>query len=171
MSLTLDDGRDVVLQPDSTWSFVVVQQSIFGTPPPPNDIFITLTDNRVLQLKTDYTWAFTRQQPPRSNRRTEFQPASATGVATNVALDGATSGASNDAYGKVATALRRLAPPTNHREAQAFLVACIKQEFKENEVDITFEQQPRGGWRAQAKIDIPAHRVSRIMECYELQLQ
>lgn len=171
MTLTLDDGQEVVLQPDSTWSYVRARQSIFAESAPENDVYITLSDNRILWLRTDFTWTFTRQQPPRSNRRTEFQPVSAVGAATDRALDGATSGATNDAYNKVAATLRRLAPSTNHRNAQAFLIACIKQEFKENEVELTFEQDARAGWRAQAKIEIPAHRVTRIMECYELQLQ
>jgi hypothetical protein len=160
MSVTLEDGREVILQPtDSTWSFARGSLN-----PPQHDQFITLRDNRILWLKTDFTWTFTRTQP-RPNRPTNFPSVTVTGVGSNPALDGAVNAATNDAYNKIAAQLRRLAPAG--RRAQDFLMACIRDDVKEHDFELSYNP----GWRAEAKVNLPSHRVQRIMDCLHLQLE
>ena len=162
MSLTLEDGNEVVLQPDSTWNYA--KPGILATDSN-DDVFITLKDNRILWLKPDYTWTFTKQQP-KANKIKEFPPLSVVGAATKPALDAAVKAATDDAYTKATANLRKLLPTNLPKNALAYLTACIKDEVKENDIEIVYNP----GWKAEAKIAIPNYRVKKIMDCLDLQL-
>ena len=162
MSLTLDDGNEVILQPDSTWNYA--KPGILDSDNT-DDVFITLKDNRILWLKPDNTWTFTKQQP-KSNKLKEFPPLSVVGVATKPDLGIATRTATDDAYAKATANLRKLLPANIPKNAPAYLTACIKDEVKENDIELSHSP----GWKVEAKIAIPNYRVKKIMECLDLQL-
>jgi hypothetical protein len=161
MTTTLEDGSEITLQPDSTWSFVRPKMDDLR-----DDEFITLKDNRILWIKTDYTWTFTKTQP-RANKPREFASIMVVGVATKPDLSHATNAATEDAYNKIATQLRRYIPPkANPKTAQAYLLACIKNEIKENDIELNYAP----GWKAEAKVNVLGHRVRNIVDCLEVQL-
>jgi len=161
-TLKLEDGTEVVLQPDSTWNYAkpgILESDV------KDDVFITLKDNRILWLKPDFTWTYTKQQP-KSNKLREFPPLSVTGTATKPDLNLALRTATDDAYAKATASLRKLLPTNIPKNATAYLTACIKDEVKEHDIDLTHNP----GWKVDAKISIPNYRVKKIMECLDLQL-
>jgi len=164
MTTTLEDGTEVNLLPDSTWSYV--RPGILTTPT--DDVFITLRDNRILWLKPDYTWTFTKTQP-KANRHRDYQAVTVTGTATHRDLNAALTTATEDAHKRVAAALRRFVP-ANARNGQAFLLACVKNEVKEHDIE-TNHSKVAAGWKFDAKIVLHAHRVQKIVECLDVQLE
>ena len=165
MTLTLDDGRDVVLQPDSTWDYMN-NRSILATKE--EDRYITLNDNRILWLKSDYTWTFTKEQPKVSNRPKEYPSLAVVGSATKAALDAAVNAAKEDAFTKAAANLRRHAPPSK-KNIQPFLIACLKHEVGEHGVEIRYDKTAQG-FKTDAKIDLTNLQVAKVMDCLEVQL-
>jgi len=164
MSITLEDGSEVILQPDSTWNYA--KPSTLSADDN-DDVFITLKDNRILWLKPDYTWTFTKTQP-KANKPKSYPSVEANATATMQSLDVATKTAVSQLYDKVAANLRKYVT-SKDKKAPAYLLACIKDEVKENELDQAYNQT-KAGWKADAKVSILGHRVKKIMECLELQL-
>ena len=165
MTLTLEDGREVVLQPDSTWDYVG-NRSILATKE--EDRYITLNDNRILWLKSDHTWTFTKTQPKVSNRPKEYPSLAVVGTATRPALDAAQHAATEDAFVKAATNLRRHAP-ASRQNLQPILIACIKQEVGNHGVEISFSKVGQN-FKFDAKINLTNLQVAKIMDCLEVQL-
>jgi len=58
---------------------------------------------------------------------------------------------------------------SKEKKAKDYLLACIKDEVKENEIDET-HVQVKTGWKADAKVSIPGYRIQRIIECLDTQL-
>ncbi|MDR0306869.1 MAG: DUF3157 family protein [Chitinispirillales bacterium] len=164
MSLTLEDGEEVVLQPDSTWDYV--KRSILAKKQ--DDVYITLSDNRVLWLKSDYTWTFTKEQP-KSNKPKEYPAIAVVGTATRPALDIAVNAATEDAFTKAVAALRRHAPATK-KNIQPFLLACLKNETGAHGVETAFNSG-KAPFKADAKISLTPQQVFKIMDCLEVQLE
>ncbi|MCL2182575.1 MAG: hypothetical protein FWB85_03795 [Chitinispirillia bacterium] len=165
-TVNLEGGYVAVLNPDSTWQY--------KQPPledPKNDIIMLMRDNRYLWLKvSDYTYTFTRTMPKVKNRLeipAKLPPLAVTGLGQNPDLDRAQKIASADVYTKATTQLRSLLPKTLPKDAQAYLTACIKDEVKEHELESNYNP----GWKVETKINISNHRVRKIMECLELQLE
>ncbi|MCL2688629.1 MAG: DUF3157 family protein [Chitinispirillia bacterium] len=165
MTLTLDDGRDVVLQPDSTWDYVG-NRSILATKE--EDRYITLSDNRILWLKSDHTWTFTKTQPKVSNRPKEYPSMAVVGTATRPALDAATHFATEDAFNKAVTNLRRHAPRTN-KNIQPFLMACLRNEVGTHGVETAFSKVGQN-FKSDAKISLTNLQVAKVMDCLDVQL-
>ncbi|MDR0331517.1 MAG: hypothetical protein LBH93_07415 [Chitinispirillales bacterium] len=165
MSVTLEDGNEVTLQPDSTWNYS--KAGVFASDSN-DDIYLTLRDGRILWLKPDNTWAFTKTQP-KSNRQRNYGWAEAFGSGTNTALDAALKTATDQVYDKLSAHLRKYIANPAPKNAQAYLMACIKDEIKENELDMVYAQT-KAGWKADAKISILSHRVKKIIECWDLQV-
>jgi len=165
MTLTLDDGRDVVLQPDSTWDYVG-NRSILAAKE--EDRYITLSDNRILWLKSDNTWTFTKTQPKVSNRPKEYPSLAVVGTATRPALDAATHFAAEDAFTKAVTQLRRHAPATK-KNIQPLLMACLKNEVGSHGVETAFSKTGQN-FKADAKISLTNLQVAKVMDCLDVQL-
>ncbi len=159
MSLTLDDGREVILHEDETWGFA--QLTI--TEGEQEDLYITLSDNRILWLKPDMTWTFTKSQP-KSNKPSVYPTLAVVGVATKPSLDLAVSAATLEAYNKASASLRKYAPKSA-KNADQVIAACIKNEIGENGVEIAYNP----GWKAEAKINLTSFQVRKIVECIDTQ--
>jgi len=163
-TVALEDGSEVILHPDSTWSYKNATLAADEN----GDVYIPLKTN-VLWLKSDYTYTYVKSQPPKSNRPKSYPQVDAAGTATLPSLDVATKTALNQAYDKVATNLSKYIM-SKDKKAKDYLVACIKNEVKENELDQAYNQT-KAGWKADAKISIPGYRVQRIIECLDTQLE
>jgi len=163
-TVTLEDGvTDVILHPDSTWSY----KSAATAPDEDGDIYVELRNN-VLWLKPDYTYTFVKSRPPKSNRPKSYQQVDAVGTATVQSLDVATKTALNQVYDKVATSLSKFVM-SKDKKAKDYLLACIKDRIKENEIDQAYAQT-KAGWKADAKVSIPGYKVKEIIECLDTQL-
>jgi len=162
-TVNLEDGSEVILHPDSTWSYKNATLSADDN----GDVYIPLKTN-VLWLRPDYTYTFVKSQPPKSNRPKSYPQADAAGTATMPSLDVATKTAVNQVYDKVAANLSKYVV-SKDKKAKDYLLACIKNEVKENELDQAYNQT-KAGWKADAKVSIPGYRVQRIIECLDTQL-
>jgi hypothetical protein len=164
-TITLESGHEIVLHPDSTWGFRKAGLLDGDL----EDEYITLRDGRILWVKADYTWTYTRQ-PPKPKWPKEFPAVSVTASSSNPAMDQADKGAKNEIYNKAATFMQRSVPASaaKAKNMSGYLMACLKDEVKENEIEVSYAQAK--GWKADAKLSIPAHRVKKIMDCLEFQL-
>jgi len=128
-----------------------------------------------LWLRSDYTYTFVKSQPPKSNRPKSYPPIEAVGTATVPDVDIATKTARNQAYGKAAAGMEKYIM-SKDKKAKDYLLACIKDEVKENELEQAYNQVKGGKsgkdilWKADAKVSIPGYRVQRIIECLDTQL-
>jgi hypothetical protein len=163
-TITLDDGSVVILNPDSTWSY----KNATLAPDDDGEVYIPLKTN-VLWLRSDYTYTFVKSQPPKSNRPKSYAQVDAVGTSTMPSLDVATKTAVNQVYDKVATNLGKYVM-SKEKNAKAYLLACIKDEIKENELEQAYVQIKGGQWKADAKVSIPGYRILRIIECLDTQL-
>jgi len=168
-SIALDDGNEAILNDDSTWNFR--REPLEN---PKDDIFITLRDNRILWLKTDFTYTFTRTMPKRNVSRIprpkQYPNIAVLGRSSSPDLGIAASGVTNDAYTKATAEIRKHLPTQIHKDAQKFLQACIRDEVKEHELEQS-HNQVKGSWVVESKLTIPHHRVKKIFDCLELQLE
>jgi len=162
-TISLEDGSEVILHPDSTWSYKNATLAADDN----GDVYIPLKTN-VLWLKSDYTYTFVKSQPPKSNRPKSYPQVDAAGTATMPSLDVATKTAVNQVYDKAAANMDKYIM-SKDKKAKAYLLACIKNEVKENELDQAYNQT-KAGWKADAKLSIPGYRVQRIIECLDTQL-
>jgi len=166
----MHEGAEIVLQPDSTWTFA--KPGIVSSNEN-DDVFITLKDNRILWLKPDYTYTFTKTQP-KANRPKEYAALNVVSTATYPALDVAVKVATDDVYKKSRDVLRKYLPAKlPHKDALEYLMACLKNEVKENEVEMVYNEVKTGkgkAWKADAKISLPGYRVKKVMDCLEDQL-
>jgi len=162
-TIALEDGSEVILHPDSTWSY---KNAALATDEN-GEVYIPLKTN-VLWLKSDYTYTFVKSQPPKSNRPKSYPQIDAAGTSTMPSLDVATKTAINQAYDKAAAGMDKYVQ-SKDKKAKAYLLACLKDEIKENELDQAYNQT-KAGWKADAKISIPGYRVQRIIECLDTQL-
>jgi len=164
-TLTLEDGSEVILNPDSTWSY----KSATLVADDNGDVYMELKDNRVLWLRPDYTYTFVKSKPPKSNRPKSYPSVEAVGTATMPSLDVATKTAINQVYDKVATNLAKYMA-SKDKKAKDYLLACIKDRIKENEFDQAYNQIKGGSWKADAKVSIPGYKVKEIIDCLDTQL-
>jgi len=167
----MHEGAEIVLQPDSTWTYA--KPGIVAADEN-DDVFITLKDNRILWLKPDYTYTFTKTQP-KANRPKEYGALSIVRTATQPALDVSVRIATEEAYKGYVSELRKKYLPVKlpHKDAEKYLMACLKNEVKENEVEMVYNEVKTGkvkGWKADAKISLPGYRVKQVMDCLEDQL-
>lgn len=155
MSLNLDDGREVLLHEDSTWSFAeetVVEEK-------QDDVYITLSDDRIVWLKADNTWTFTKTQP-KSNRPDVYPSLAVVGKATEPTLDRAVNSAKQNAFKQAAKNLRKFAP-AKAKDVDKYIAACIKREIGENGVEVVYNPK----WKAEAKISLTSQQVEAVMDC------
>ncbi len=158
------DGNEVILNPDSTWTYKSATLAADDN----DDVYIPLNDNRILLLRADFTWAFVKSQPPKSNRPKTYPSVEAVGTSTMPSLDVATKTAINQVYDKVAANLAKYIA-SKDKKAKDYLLACIKDRIKENELDQAYNQT-KTGWKADAKVSIPGYKVKEIIECLDTQL-
>lgn len=163
-TLTLDDGSEVILNPDSTWSY----KSATLSPDADDDVYMELRDNRVLWLRSDYTYTFVKSKPPKSNRPKSYPQVDAVATATVQSLDVATKTAVNQVYDKVPSSLSKFVM-SKDKKAKDYLLACIKDRVKDNELEQAYVQT-KAGWKADAKVSIPGYKVKEIIECLDTQL-
>ncbi|GBU22562.1 hypothetical protein R80B4_02472 [Fibrobacteres bacterium R8-0-B4] len=163
-TVNLEDGSEVILHPDSTWSY----KNAALAPDDNGDIYIPLKTNFLL-LRADYTYTFVKSQPPKTTRPKSYAEVNAVGSSTMPSLDVATKTAVNQAYDKAVAAMEKYVK-SKDKKAKAYLLACTKDEMKENELDQTYAQIKGGSWKADAKVSIPGYRVQRIIECLDTQL-
>ena len=160
MTLTLDDGRDVILHEDNTWGFAKFTVSDGDE----EDIYITVDDGRTICLKTDNTWDFTKAKPPQKKSFKELPTIFANGSATRPALDQAVQAATQEALGR---AVDRLLPfAKKSKDTKKYLLACIKNEIGDAGAEVSYKP----GWTAQAKIQIEKLQAKKILECVETQI-
>jgi hypothetical protein len=163
------EGAEIVLQPDSTWTYA--KPGIVSSDEN-DDVFITITDNKILWLKPDYTWTFTKKQP-KANRPKDYPALSIVSNATQPSLDASQKAAIEGVYKNSVDALRRSLPKTLPKDALKYLRVCLQNEVKENEIDVDYKEIKSGktpGWRTDTKLAIPGYRVKKIMDCLEDQL-
>jgi hypothetical protein len=163
-SLVLEDGSEVILNPDSTWSY----KSATLSPDVDDDVYMELKDNRVLWLRSDYTYTFVKSKPPKSNRPKSYPQVDAVATATVQSLDVATKTAVNQVYDKVASSLGKYVM-SKDKKAKDYLLACIKDRVKDNELEQVYVQT-KAGWKADAKVSIPGYKVKEIIDCLDTQL-
>jgi len=164
-TLTLDDGSEVILNPDSTWSY----KSATLAADDDGDVYMELKDNRVLWLRPDYTYTFVKSKPPKSNRPKSYPSVDVVGTSTMPSLDAATKTAINQVYDKVATNLAKYMA-SKDKKAKDYLLACIKDRIKENELDQAYNQIKGGSWKADARVSIPGYKIKEIIDCLDTQL-
>jgi len=168
----IHEGAEIVLQPDSTWAF---SKPGIVSSDENDDVFITLKDNRILWLKPDYTYTFTKTQP-KANRPKEYAALNTATTATHPALDMAVKAATDEAYKKSVDVLRKYLPAKlPHKDALQYLMACLKNEVKENEIEMVYKEGKAAkgtgtSWRADAKLNLQGYRVKKVMDCLEDQL-
>ncbi|MDR2694661.1 MAG: hypothetical protein LBB74_10685 [Chitinispirillales bacterium] len=162
-TIALEDGSEVILHPDSSWSY----KNATLAPDDNGDVYIPLKTN-VLWLRSDYTYTFVKSQPPKSNRPKSYPQVNAVGSSTMPSLDVATKTAVNQVYDKAAAGMEKYVM-SKDKKAKAYLLACVKDEVKENELEQAYVQT-KAGWKADAKVAIPGYRVMRIIECLDTQL-
>jgi len=163
-TINLEDGSEVILHPDSTWSY----KNATLAPDDNGDVYIPLKTN-YLWLRSDYTYTFVKSQPPKTTRPKSYAEINAVGSSTMPSLDVATKTAVNQVYDKVATNMDKYTK-SKDKKAKAYLLACIKDEVKENELEQAYVQIKGGSWKADAKVSIPGYRIQRIIECLDTQL-
>jgi len=161
MQIVLDDGREVVLRPDSTWEFAkpsFLQEEM-------DDIYMDLDDGRILCIKNDNTWLFVSKRPPKTKMTfSEVPSVSTTATATNKALDAAVQSAKKQVFDRAAT--RLLSYAKKSKMTQQYLVACIKDEVGEAAAEVAYKP----GWTATAKLSLDKVQVNKILECVTLQV-
>jgi hypothetical protein len=169
-TVDLEGGHVAILNmEDSTWSYR--QQPLEEDK---NDIFMHMRDGRILWLKSDKTFTFTRTMPkvtPRIAIPRNLPSLEVVGVGQNQDLDRSTTASTADAYTKATTQLRKLLPTRVPPKTQEFLTACIRDQIKEHEIERSYTQSKQHGWRSEAKISVNQHRVRKIMDCLEFQLE
>jgi|GEM_PF-976423 len=161
MSLTLEDGREVTLHPDSTWEFVQFSflQEDF------DDIYMDLTDGRIICLKNDYKWDFVKKRPPKTKVEFKELPSvDATATATAKTVDGAVQSARKQVFDRAAT--RLLPYARKSKMTQRYLVACIKNEVGEEGAEVSYKP----GWSATAKLSLTKVQVNNIIDCVSVQI-
>jgi hypothetical protein len=161
MTLTLDDGRDVTLHPDSTWEFVkfsLIQEEF-------DDIYMDLNDGRIICLKNDNTWAFVKKRPPK-NRATfeELPDVQASASSTHKVLDVAVQVARKQVFERAAARLKQYAKQS--KMTDKYLIACIKDEVGEEGAEISYVK----GWTATAKLSLTKVQVNKILDCVTVQV-
>jgi hypothetical protein len=161
MNLVLEDNREVVLHPDSTWEFVqfsFIQEDF-------DDIYMDLTDGRIICLKNDNTWAFVKKRPPINKAKFEELPSvDASASATHKVLDQAVQSARKQVFDRAATRLFKYAKKS--KMTQQYLVACIKDEVGEEGAVISYTK----GWTATAKLSLTKVQVNKILDCVIVQV-
>jgi hypothetical protein len=161
MYLTLEDGREVVLKPDSTWDFVqfsFIQEEF-------DDIYMDLTDGRIICLKNDMTWKFVSKRPVKQKVNFEELPTvDATASATHKVLDQAVQIARKQVFDRAATRLYKYAKKS--KMTQKYLVACIKDEVGEEGAVVSYVK----GWTATAKLNLTKVQVNKILDCVIVQV-
>jgi len=160
MILTLDDGEDVVLHPDSTWGYT----KFTITEGDEEDKYITIDDGRTIWLKTDNTWTFTDKKPPVKPSKKDLPSVFANGSATKPALDMAVQSATEEAINRLVNQLIKYVKKSP--KSKKFLEACIKHEIGDTGAEVTYKPK----WTAQAKISLDKLQVRNIVECVQTQI-
>ncbi|MDG5813654.1 hypothetical protein QA601_01050 [Chitinispirillales bacterium ANBcel5] len=158
MSLTLEDGEEVVLHSDGTWSYTRRGASAGN-----EDQYITLSDTRILCLQANYKWKFVREMP-QTRRLQSYPEVIAVGSASHSNLDQAVNQAKEGAVNRAADRLQEFAPSSLDNSKQ-LLAACILREHGE-----VGEVQFEPSWEAEARITLSPRIVRRVIECLEDQI-
>ena len=159
MSLTLEDGREVQLHENNTWSFTRSRSATLD-----EDMYITLRDNRILALKMDNTWAFVKSIPKVRQTRT-WEEVTAVGRVKRPTLDQAVNDARVEAINRAASSLKSYASKTI-KDSQKIIAACINQEIGPHGAEVSYEP----GWTAEAKVTLSPRNVRRVIECLDVQI-
>lgn len=161
MTLTLEDGRDVTLHPDSTWEFVkfvLIQEDY-------DDIYMDLEGGQIICLKNDNTWSFVKKKPAKNKAAFEELPdVQASASATHKVLDQAVQSARKQVFERAATRLTKYAKQS--KMTQKYLVACIKDEVGEEGAEVSYVK----GWTATAKLSLSKVQVNKILDCVIVQV-
>lgn len=161
MILVLEDKREVILHPDSTWEFKefsFIQEDF-------DDIYMDLDDGRIICLKNDYKWCFVKKKPPKTKLDfKELPEVNATGTMTHKNLDHAVEGAKKQAFERAAT--RLLSYAKKSKMTHQYLVACIKNEIGDAGAEVSYKP----GWTATAKINLTKYQVNKILDCVAVQV-
>lgn len=162
MSITLEDGREVVLKPDSSWNFVefsFIQEEM-------DDIYMDLTDGRILCLKNDNTWKFVKRRPPKKKLDfNELPTVNAKTTATHGSLDQAVKIARKKVFDRAANRLLRYAKKS--KMTGKYIVACIIDEVGEEGAVVSYVK----GWTATAKLTLSKVQVQKILDCVQVQVE
>lgn len=162
MSIALEDGREVILKPDSSWNFAefsFIQEDM-------DDIYMDLTDGRVLCLKNDNTWKFVKRRPPKKKLDfKELPTVNAKTTATHGSLDQAVKLARNKAFDRAASRLRRYAAKS--KMTGKYLTACMIDEVGEEGAVVSYVK----GWTATAQLTLSKVQVQKILDCVQVQVE
>ncbi|MBN1578262.1 MAG: hypothetical protein JW913_17005 [Chitinispirillaceae bacterium] len=161
MFLTLEDGEEVVLHPDSSWDFVKFSfiRDDF------DDIYMDLTDGRIICLKNDMTWLFVKKRPPLQKAKFDELPdIQVSSSATHKVLDRAVQLARKQAFDKAAARLFKYAKKS--KMTRKYLIACIKDEVGEEGAVVSYTK----GWTALAKLSLSKVQVDKILDCVIVQV-
>ena len=154
MFLTLEDGQEVVLHPDSSWDFVkfsFIREEF-------DDIYMDLTDGRIICLKNDMTWKFVRKRPPLEKAKFDELPnVEVSYSTTHKLLDQAVQAARIKVFDKAAVRLLKYAKKS--KMTKKYLVACIKDEVGEDGAVVSYVK----GWTALAKLSLSKVQVDKIL--------
>lgn len=161
MNLTLEDNREVVLHPDSTWEFVqfsFIQEDM-------DDIYMDLDDGRILCLKNDNTWSFVKKKPVKTKINFDALPnVNATSTATHKVLDAAVQSARKQVFERAADRLAGYAKKS--KMTRQYLIACIKDEIGESGAEVSYKP----GWTATATLVLDKVQVNKILDCVTVQV-
>lgn len=161
MTIALEDGREVILHPDSTWEFAKFSFIQDDT----DDIYMDLDDGRILCIKNDNTWKFVSRRPPKTKISfSEVPSVNATATATLKTLDAAVQSAKKQVFERAAARLLKYAKKS--KMTQQYLIACIKDEVGESGAEVSYKP----GWTATAKLSLDKVQVNRILECVTVQV-
>lgn len=162
MQLVLEDGREAVLHPDSTWGFVQFSFIQEDTA----DIYMDLDDGRIICLKLDNTWGFVKKKPPKKGVEFSRLPSiNASASATMKTLDAAVRSARAKVFDRAATRLIQYARKS--KMTKQYLIACIKDEVGEEGAEVSYKP----GWTAKSNLQLSKVQVKKILDCVTVQVE
>lgn len=162
MTIVLDNGKEVILHPDSTWEFAKFSFIQDDT----SDVYMDLDDGRILCIKNDNSWGFVKKKPVKKKLAfAEVPSVTATATATYKTLDAAVNSARNKVFDKAATRLYKYAKKS--KMTKKYLIACIKDEVGESGAEVSYKK----GWTATAKLSLEKVQVKKILDCVIVQVE
>ncbi len=149
ISVSLDDGTDLILHEDFTW-----EPGETGNWIPPGVFEVTLEDGRNLILHNDFTWRFLSGA---AGEHIPLETAYAVGKARRETAEAAREDAGKEAIRRLAIQLETLVPGADLRT----LSECVARQEKKEEVD----EHSQSGWNVTVRIEVGREAIQSIMDC------
>lgn len=155
MSLELDDGEEIILHENGTWSF---DRGVHQEPT--EDIVIYLEGGQPMLIATDHTWKYINRKAAR-NKSKPLAPVNmiyVIGKYQGEHINPATQKAMSIAKTKLKKRMRKV---VGWKVPDKKLTECIQMADKDVEKTDNFTDK----WNVQIKITLDKYGIEEIMEC------